>query len=303
MKYVIGVDVGGTKIDCRLFDKDFNTVRLIRRLTEAKKGRKKVLQNIIEVIKELDRGDVAGVGIAVPGYEQANKRLTDIHNVPSLMNFNLRNFLSKKLKKLVVIENDANCFALAEQRLGAAKGSKNVVGVILGTGVGAGVIINSELYRGSDGGAGEIGHTIIDSKGIMCTCGKVGDFESWCAGPNIVRHYKLLGGKMKKPDPKKIFYSKDKAAKAVMAQTYEKLGIGLGNVVNTLNPEVIVLGGGVSNLPFYHEIRLAVRKWAYPHLSKKVKIIKNRLGDSSGAIGAAVLAVERSYSKSSSSSS
>jgi predicted NBD/HSP70 family sugar kinase len=293
MKYAIGLDVGGTKIEGALFNEKLKAIKKYRKRTEAKKGRNVVLKNILEVINKLKTKKVIGVGLAMPAHERRNGKMTSINNIPCLTNFNLGSYIKKKVRTKVMIENDANCFALAEQRLGAAKGAKNIIGVIIGTGLGAGLIINNKLYTGADGGAGEIGHTIIDSRGIKCTCGKIGDFESWCAGPNIVRHYKKFGGRITSPDPKKIFYSKEKAAKKVMQQTYKKLGIGLGNIVNVLNPEMIVLGGGVSNLPFYDEIRKTVKKSACPSLAKNVKIVKNELGDSSGAIGAVILVFEK----------
>lgn len=290
MKFVIGIDLGGTKVEGALLDNKLNVIRRYKQNTEAEKGRKAVLGNILEVINALKTKDVSCIGLAHPGFEQENKKLTSINNIPSLMNFDLRNFLKRETKTKIMMKHDVSCSAIAEHRLGAAKGAKNSVCVMIGTGIGGGVVINNQLYNG--GGACEIGYMVIDTSGIKSSQGVAGNFESWCSGKSIVKYYKKLGGKMTNPEPKKIFSSDEKAAKLTVRQEYEKLGIALGNIINIIGPEVIVLGGGVSKSLSLEKVKKETRKTAYPALAKGVKIVKAKL-DSPGVIGAAMLALER----------
>ena len=170
--------------------------------------------------------------------------------------------------------------------MGAGKKTINIIGLIIGTGVGSGIIINKKLYTGQ-GYAGEIGHTIIDPSGLKCSCGNIGDVESWVSGPNIVKRYNLLGGKLKNPTPKEIFKSKEKAARITIDITLEKLAVALANLINTLDPDLIILGGGLSNQPIYKELNKRIKK--YTRNPQPCKIVKNKLGDAAGTLGAAFL--------------
>lgn len=185
----------------------------------------------------------------------------------------------------IVIENDANCFALAEHRFGAGKGKKNVVGVIIGTGVGGGLIIENKLYTGSGWGC-ELGHIIIDPSGIDCNCGNVGDFNSWCSGRDIVRHYLKIGGEMENPNAKKIFESDDAVAQKIKEMTIEKIAIGCASVANVIDPDIIVIGGGVSAVLPFDEINRRAQMYMK---NKEIPVVKTALGETAGAVGAAVL--------------
>ncbi|MBI2140789.1 ROK family protein [Candidatus Woesearchaeota archaeon] len=313
MAYVIGLDIGGTKIEGILAaatsTSDPSLPKVIKKIrvpTDAAGGRSKVLNNIVVAItslcgygKENIPGfKLKGIGIGTAGFLKKGK-LEMVPNIPCLKGVRLRDILSRQLwqRKIVAplyIENDSICFALAEFMFGTAKGHRNVVGVIVGTGIGGGLILDGEVYRGRDGGAGHIGHTTIDPRGPKCGCGQRGHFESWCSGKHITQRYIAAGGKIPNPDPRKIFHSKEALARKIMSETYDKFGIAFANIINTFNPEVIVLGGGVSNLPeeFYRRVMTATRKYAYPALSANVKIVKNKLGDSAGVFGAAALALK-----------
>ncbi|MBU1201019.1 MAG: ROK family protein [Nanoarchaeota archaeon] len=280
MKLRLGVDVGGTKIEGALVSENGVAVKRLRVPTNSSSGRKAVLDNILFVIKSLDNSTVKSVGLGIAGVIDKNGFLQESPNIQCLEGLNVSKELEKLLGKPVFQENDANCFALAEQRFGAAKGCKDVVGLIIGTGIGAGLIFNGEIYRGVDGCAGEVGRMVIDSSSNLT-------FEDLCSGHGIVRRYKALGGKMKNPNPRNIFSSKEKAAKIAVNDTYKYLGIGIANLLNILDPEIIVLGGGVSNLSFYQKLRVEVKKHSIN--SKNVILVKNKLGDSSGVIGAAFL--------------
>ena len=307
MAYIIGLDVGGTKIEGVLAKASPagvlpKIVRKVREPTNAAAGKNAVIGNIVRVIaalhnygkEEIPGFRLSGVGIGTAGFLK-NGRMQMTPNIPALINVRLKDVLLQRLRKFgirrIFIENDSICFALAEFMFGAARGYKDAVGIIVGTGIGGGLILDGKLYRGRDGGAGHIGHTTIDPSGPMCGCGQRGHFESWCSGKYITKRYIATGGKMRNPDPHKIFYSKEAAARKIMSETYEKFGLALANIINTFNPEIIVLGGGVSNLPsgFYSKINAAAKKHSYPAFSDRIKIVKNRLGDSAGVFGAVAL--------------
>lgn len=315
--YVIGLDVGGTKIEGILVKATAaasksqlslpKIIKKIRTPTNAARGRSTVINNIVAVIaalydygkKNLPVFELKGIGIGTAGFLK-NGRLQMTPNIPALRGVKLRDVLLQQLrqrgiKSQLYIENDSICFALAEFMFGAAKGYRNVIGVIVGTGIGGGLVLDGRVYKGRDGGAGHIGHTTIDPSGPKCGCGQPGHFESWCSGKYITKRYIAAGGKIKNPDPAKIFGSREPVAKEIMKETYEKFGLALANIINTFNPEIIVLGGGVSNLPkkFYLKIRAAAKKHAYAAFSDSISIVKNKLGDSAGVFGAASLAFKK----------
>ncbi len=288
MRYFIGLDIGGTKIKGILVNDKYKIIKKGKKLTESNKPRKKTLQNIFSLIKELKGNNkISGIGISIAGYIK-NNYLIDCPNIPNLNNTNIMRDLRKNIKKKFIVENDANCFAIAENTYWR---KKDLVGVIIGTGIGTGIIANGKLYRGKSGST-EFGHTIIDPSGLRCNCGKKGDFEAWCSGPSILKRYKQLGGKLN--STQEIFKSRDKIAKKSIDETYKYLGIGLANIVTALNPELIVLGGGVSNDIDYKRVNKEVKKNVIKELSGDVNIVKNHFGDDSGVIGAVRIVIEKS---------
>ncbi|MBW2991192.1 ROK family protein [Candidatus Woesearchaeota archaeon] len=282
MKLAIGIDLGGTKIQGILMDEKGKVLNTYRRPTEADTSRNKIIENIIEVINKLNTEGVLGVGIGTPGFVRPNGRMSSVPNLIKLRDFNLKKALIKRTKIKICMENDANCFALAEHTKGAAKGCTNSIGVIIGTGVGTGIIINNKIYSGSGGGAGEAGHAklVVDNA--------VKDVEDLISGPNIIKMYEELSGK-KALSPKVILNKRDKAARHVYNEVVFYTGLFFANLINTFNPECIVVGGGVSNLPFYPHVRKSVKKYANPFMAKMCKIKKHAIGDDAGAIGAAQL--------------
>jgi len=281
MNYAIGIDLGGTKISGVLVDEKGKILKKYNRATEAEKKRKDIINNILEVINNLKVKGVKGVGIGIPGFADQKGRITFMPNIKRLENINLKGELEKITGLAVKLDNDANCFALAEQRLGAAKGCRNVVGVIIGTGVGSGIIINGEIYGGAIGGAGEIGHT------KLIIGDEIRSIENLISGTELLRRYNSLSSKdlqsLKEVDRKDPYF------RSIYNDFVLHTGIFFTNIINTFNPECIVVGGGVSNLDFYKEARKVVDKHAVPALAKCCRIVKNRLGDDSGVIGAALL--------------
>jgi len=289
MGYTIGIDIGGTKIAGVLVTEKGKIQKCTILPTEANKGRKRIVENIIKVINYLDNGKIQKIGIGTPGFIDKKNKLVLIKNIPSLTGFDLANTLKNKTGKKVSIHNDAKCFAVAEHRLGAGKGYKNMVGFIIGTGIGAGIIINNQLYEGTSYGASEIGHTIISDKSDKCSCGNHGDLESLCSGPNIVKRHNSIKGIKRMKSPKDIFSSRDIKTKKFVDETLDYLAKGIANIVNILDPGIIVIGGGLSHLPIFKEINKRFKKYTNANSAKSNIIEKNHLGDYSGAIGAALL--------------
>jgi predicted NBD/HSP70 family sugar kinase len=285
MAYVIGVDIGGSKIKGVLANYYGKPIKSYARPTEAHKSRKQILSNILKVIDCLKVAHVQAIGISSPGFALPNGKMACLPNIRKLEGFRLKDEIEKKTKVRVVLDNDANCFALAEQRRGAAKGYKNAIGVIIGTGVGTGIIINGEVYRGAIGGAGEAGHT------KLVVHHDIHDVEDLISGPAIVKRYNHLSGKKAK-SPKIMMDRRDKAAKQAYDEFVFFSGMFFSNLIDIFNPGIIVVGGGVSNLPFYKDAEKIVAKLAQPELMKACKIRKNLLGDDSGALGAVELALD-----------
>lgn len=273
----IGVDIGGTKIEAALIDIHGKIHKNFRILTQASKGKKVVIQNIIKAISEVDDGR-STIGLGLPGVINKQGVLTNIPNIPCLAGTNVALLLKKTLNREILQDNDANCFAMAEHRFGAAKTVDNSIGIIIGTDIGGGIIINNRIHSGTQGAAGEIGYMKIDGDMML---------KEYCGGVKIIKHYKKNGGKIENPTSKDIFESKDPVAKSIIDKTYKYLGIGMANMAHALNPDIIVFGGGVSNSLDYRRLNKEASKHLISGLT--VKLVKNKLGDSSGVIGAAFL--------------
>lgn len=283
MKYYIGLDIGGTKIKGVLVDEGYKMLKEELVFTEGHKPKSKILQNIFSVIKTLKEGyNISGIGVSIAGYLRRGY-LVDSHNIKNLNYTNLMEDFKKNIKEKFIVENDANCFVIAER---SAWKKKNMVGIVIGTGIGTGIVIDGRLYTGSIGNT-EFGHMIIDPSGPTCSCGKKGDFEAWCSGTSILNRYKKLGGKLKSAE--EIFKSKDKIQKKVIDETYKYLGIGLANVVTVLNPDLVVLGGGISNDLDYPRLNREVKKNVVHELKYDVNIVKHQIAHDSGVLGAVML--------------
>jgi predicted NBD/HSP70 family sugar kinase len=226
------------------------------------------------VIKLTSRKDIS-VGISFPGYLEEGL-LKSCPNIPLLEGKPLRQLLHRHIKHPLIVENDANCFALAEQQLGAGKGKKYVVGLIVGTGIGTGIIANDQLFMGSMGGAGELGH--VHYKDGM-------SYEEYAAGPGIMKRYLSNGGIREKAE--KIFEKKTLVADKTIKDTITAISSLCIIIIRAYDPEIIVLGGGVSNAPILKEIQKNIKEEGF-----SCKIVRNELGDGSGSIGAALLALK-----------
>lgn len=286
----IGIDLGGTKIEGILLDDSFNVVERTRIPTQQEKGYKSIINSIVSLVEELKikASDNVTIGVSAPGAISKKSGLIKNSNTQCLIGMPLKEDLKQALDQEIAIENDANCFALAEATLGAAKNHKVVFGVIMGTGVGGGIVINGEIHKGRTYIAGEWGHHTLRINGNKCYCGKLGCVETYISGPALEKRWTELTGKTESL-PSIIHNLDAEIGQQWKKEFLENFGIGLANVIDILDPDVIVLGGGISNISFlYDEGRDAVYDKVFSDLVE-TPILKNQLGDSAGVFGASLL--------------
>jgi len=284
----IGIDLGGTKTEGILLDEN-NKVIQRKRITTIQ-NYEKILESITSLVSDLKKiaNAKTTIGICTPGIVSKKTHLVKNSNTQCLIGKPLQDDLENKLQQNILMENDANCFALAEAKLGAAKNFDVVFGVILGTGVGGGIVIDGKIHAGRTHIAGEWGHHTIRPNGNKCYCGNLGCVETYISGPSLEKRWTELTGK--KESLKTIYenLSGDKAQQW-KDEFLENFAIGLANVIDILDPNVVVLGGGVSNIPFlYDEGKDEVYKKVFSDYIE-TPILKNNLGDSAGVFGACLL--------------
>jgi predicted NBD/HSP70 family sugar kinase len=294
-RFAVGIDLGGTKVEACLVDETRQILGRMRRPSEPDKGRERVVANILELV-----GETAGaaryeaVGMGTPGtYRERDDIMYGAPHTPLYEKPGLISLLRSKLRVPLIVENDANCLALAEFFAQCHGRYTTVMAVILGTGMGSGLILGNRLHRGPNGNAGEIGHTSIDIDGRACECGRKGCGEAYLSGPSLGRRYAELSGEILTPE--RIFerYEKEEPqARRLFEESFQVMGELFGNCVNTLDLEAIVLGGGVSNIPLWYEhVPPVMNRSLFGIPGRKVPILKAVLGDSAGVLGAAYLAL------------
>ncbi len=295
-----GIDLGGTKIEgVILKSADQPEVLLRRRIpTEANQGYEHIVQRI-KLLVELMANEIGTkpqkIGIGTPGSTDPASGLLKNSNSTTLNNKPLRKDLEQTLGIPVFMANDANCFAIAEVNMGIVQekypDASVVFGVIMGSGVGGGLVVNGKVFNGKHGIGGEWGHIFLDEEGEDCYCGKHGCVETILSGPALQRYYTKISGQKK--NLKDIMDSR--SADVHSQKTFERLihffGKGLSAIVNVLDPDVIILGGGVGNIKeLYTDGFQSVEKFTFnPDL--KTPILAPKLGDSAGVFGAAFLVV------------
>jgi len=286
----IGIDLGGTKIEGILVDETFETIERKRIPTNQNDGYDSILQSIKNLILELthESDEKFSIGICTPGALSLNSGLIKNSNTQCLIGKDLRNDLRNILDHDVSIENDANCFALAEARLGAGKNSNIVFGVIMGTGVGGGIIIDGKIHHGRTNIAGEWGHHCLHNEGNGCYCGNRGCVETYISGPALEKNWSQLSS-LNQSLPE-IIQNTDNPNFVNWKKTFlDNFGLSLANVIDILDPDMIILGGGVSNIDFlYDEGKNLVYEKVFSDIID-TPIVKNKLGDSAGVFGACLL--------------
>ncbi len=287
----IGIDLGGTKIEGILLDDKFNVIERIRIPTQQEKGYNSIIDSIVSLVNSLKKNsdDTISIGVSAPGAISKKTGLIKNSNTRCLIGMPLKEDLEQSLKQKIALDNDANCFTIAEAVLGAAKEYNVVFGVIMGTGVGGGIVINGNLHRGRTYIAGEWGHHTLRIDGIKCYCGKLGCVETYISGPALEKRWTALTGKTEALPSIIQNIDNTKSGLQWKKEFLENFAIGLANVIDIFDPDVIVLGGGVSNIPFlYDEGRDYVYDKVFSDLVE-TPILKNQLGDSAGVFGASLL--------------
>ncbi len=285
----IGIDLGGTKIEGVSMAPDGTVTRRQRVATPVALGYRGILGAIETLVGELEQGaDQPGtVGIGTPGSLSPRTGLLRNSNTTCLNGRPIAGDLESLLGRPVRIENDANCFALSEAADGAAAGARVVFGIIMGTGVGGGIVVDGRLIRGRHLVAGEWGHNALDDRGPACYCGRFGCVETLLSGPGLAANYGYPADHAQ--DLLAAARRGNRDARDAVDRFIDNFGRAVAQVVNILDPDVIVLGGGLSNAPELHtEGPAAVARHVFSDLFD-TPILRNRHGDSSGVLGAARL--------------
>ncbi len=317
MTYVLGIDLGGTKIETAVFDDGGNIIGRHRDKTEAWRGQNEVLERIIMVSGQaianakIEAKEIAAIGIGSPGpLDPDTGYIIETANLP-FKNFPLGPKLSERYNNCpVVLNNDVDAGTYGEFKQGIAQGAQFVLGVFIGTGIGGGLIIDGKPYNGFNKNAAEIGHIVVRMGGPKCGCGNRGCMEALASRPSIARDIKralksgkksLITKKMSKDgtitsgDIKECYEAGDKVVKKIVHRASEYIGAGIGSLVNVLSPEYIVFGGGVVEAlgeGFIRRLEKEIARNAFEFSMKNVKIVKAQLGDDAGITGAALLARE-----------
>ena len=288
MLHKIGVDLGGTKTEAILLDEHLNVLER-KRVSTPKNDYQGIVNTISSLVSDIsvDISDFS-LGVCTPGTISKLTGLIKNSNTQCLIGKPLKEDLENKLGKKISMENDANCFAMAETKMGSASGFDIVFGVIMGTGVGGGIIINGKIHSGRTNIGGEWGHHTLHRNGNSCYCGKTGCVETYISGPSLEKQWRKLTGKSQSL-PEILSNINDEIGEKWKNEFLENFGYGLANIIDILDPDVIVLGGGLSNIDFlYTEGKESVYSKVFSD-SVDTPILKNKLGDSAGVFGACLL--------------
>ena len=286
----IGIDLGGTKTEGILLDEKLEVIERKRLPTNQQEGYSSIVNLIKNLVDDLKQktDDSVSIGICTPGALSKQSGVIKNSNTQCLIGKDIKNDLENVLKQKVSIENDANCFTLAESKLGSAKNFDMVFGVIMGTGVGGGIVIKEQIHNGRTNIAGEWGHHCIKPEGNSCYCGKRGCVETYLSGPALEKRWNDLSGK--RQTISEILQNSEESMFATWKnELLENFALALGNVIDILDPDAIVLGGGLSNIPFlYDEGQSYVHQQVFTD-QINTPVLKNKLGDSAGVFGACMI--------------
>src|SRR5436190_786233 len=315
-QYIIGVDLGGTNIVVGAMSADGKQHFAMRSIpTSAESGAEGVADRIVGLIEGVildtlaetnsNRRDVIGVGVGAPGPLDREKGLVVVAPNLGWKNFPLRDRISERLRLPVTLDNDANCATVGEWWQGAARGGRNVVGMTIGTGIGGGVIIDGKLFHGASDVAGEIGHTTIDLNGRHCKCGNYGCLEAYASGPAIATRARevlvreetasmlpsLVNGKLDALTAETVYkaaHQGDAVASEIVRDTARYLGVGIANLLNILNADVVVVAGGVTQAgdALFIPLQAEVRRRAFRPAVDATRIVPGILPGTAGVVGA-----------------
>ncbi|HET7273693.1 MAG TPA: ROK family protein [Longimicrobiaceae bacterium] len=322
-RWIVGVDLGGTNIVVGVLPMSGGEVHALRSLpTESHRGPKFVVDRMVDMVEAAiaevtadggDRSHVAGVGIGSPG--PLDRAAGMVINTPNLgwRNFPLRDLISNAVELPATLDNDANCATYGEWWLGAGRDVDTLVGLTLGTGIGGGIVLQGEIYHGVSDVAGEIGHTTIDSNGRKCKCGNYGCLEAYASGPAIALRAvegietgvetiltDIVCGKLEDITAATVYegvVQGDPYATEVMKDTARFLGAGVANIINFLNPQMVVIAGGVTRAGdhLFTPLRAEVRRRAFRSAEERCQIVSAVLPGTAGVVGAAAVFKKETY--------
>jgi glucokinase len=314
-RYIIGVDLGGTKISVGAMPDDGSRELGVRSLpTRAEQGAHAVIDRIVEMIEAVitavmadegvPRSAFAGVGVGAPGPLDRDRTLVVVAPNLGWKNVPLPGLIAERVGLPAVLDNDANCATLGEAWIGAAQGARYVLGLTLGTGIGGGLIVNGRLYHGASNVAGEVGHMTIETQGRRCACGNYGCLEAYASGPNIAQRARevvesgeasalseMVGGDLSLITAQHVYEANDRGdevAHEVVRETARFLGAGVANLLNVFNPDVVVLAGGVTRAgpALFEPLRAEVRRRAFKPAVDAARIVPGTLEGTAGVVGA-----------------
>ena len=314
-RYIIGVDLGGTNIVVGAMPDDGSTRHALRsQPTMSELGAEAVVARIVQMVQDVitvtmaetgaRRDQFIGVGVGAPGpIDRANGVVTIAPNL-GWKDFPLRDRIEAGVGLPTTLDNDANCATLGESWIGAARGGRAVVGMTIGTGIGGGLVVDGRLWHGASDLAGEIGHTTIDLHGRRCKCGNYGCLEAYASGTNIAERarervandgdselLRLAGGKPERITAATVYEAAragDDAALDVVKETAAFLGAGVANLLNTFNPDVVVIAGGVTQAgdALFEPLRAEARRRAFKSAFDACRIVPGELEGAAGVVGA-----------------
>ena len=293
---VIGVDLGGTKLLAGTVDSSLNVHHRAHRFARGN-GTVEVLDTIVDAVREARdaaEGEVDAVGFGIPSLidQERGVAVTTVH-LP-IRDLPFRDLMAERLGLPVFVDNDATAAMLAEWRFGAARGCSAALLIAVGTGIGGGMVVGGSLMRGAQGAAAEFGHMTIDFDGPLCPCGAHGCLEAFVSGTALARDARALGLDLTAAQVAEPAHDGHVGARALVSEMGTRLGIGIANLVNAFNPQVVVVGGGVLALGdlLLEPARAEVARRALAPSRDLVRIVPTRFGAESGMLGAAVLALE-----------
>lgn len=315
--YYVGIDLGGTNIVAGVVDENYNIIAKEKVKTNLPRTAKEVIADMAEVARKavetagITMDDIISVGVGTPGTANKETGIVEYSNNLKWDNVNLAQMLKEHLNKDVFIENDANAAAFGEYVAGAGKGHKSLVAITLGTGVGGGVITDGKILTGFSYSGAELGHSVISFDGEHCSCGRTGCFEAYASASALIKQtqramindkyssmWEIVDGDITKVNGKTAFDGmrvNDKTATAVVDNYIYYLGIGVANMINIFNPEILCIGGGIckeGDTLIKPLIEKVVPQTYARKEESRTKIVVAKLGNDAGVIGAALLGTE-----------
>ena len=314
---VLAIDIGGTKIAMAIISEQGEVIARENQPTSARQGPQAVIESLLAGIDQLltesnlSPSRLNAISLATAGVIDIRRGLvTTSPNLPGWHNVPLRSIIAERYKLTTCLINDADAAALGEHRFGAGRGMNTLILLTLGTGIGGGIIIDGKLYLGSTGSAAEIGHMVIEANGPKCACGNNGCLEALASGTAVAREAisrlhrggqsslgKMTAGLIENITAETVHLAAkdgDELALEVIAQAAYYLGVGVVNLVNIFNPEMVIIGGSMADMGdiLLQPVRQMVTERAFPQMAQAVRIVPARLGNDAGLFGAAIHALE-----------